>query len=103
MLHIFFIKSYIKQKNFWYENINIWYGKMQLNTGVARTLDTNTRKTSISQATHFCQVKLIIMSAVVLAFVIVASGNDDVHSNHTQDEHVEHRRPHQLLWRQTSV
>lgn len=38
---------------------------------------------------------------MVLAFIIVASGNDDVHSDHAQDEHVEHRGPHQLLWKQS--
>lgn len=52
---------------------------------------------------HLCQVKLIIVPAVVLAFIIVASGNDDVHSDHAQDEHVEHRGPHQLLWKQSSI
>lgn len=52
---------------------------------------------------HLCQVELIIVPAVVLAFIIVASSNDDVHSDHAQDEHVEHRGPHQLLWKQSSV
>lgn len=43
------------------------------------------------------------MPPVVLSFIIVASGNNDVHSDHTQDEHVEHRGPHQLLWKQSSI
>lgn len=52
---------------------------------------------------HLCQVELVIVPAVVLAFIIVASGNNDVHSHHAQDEHVEHGGPHQLLWKQSSV
>ena len=55
---------------------------------------------SATHTTHLCQVKLIVVPAVVLAFVIVASGNDDVHGDHAQDEHVEHRGAHQLLWKQ---
>lgn len=43
---------------------------------------------------HLCQVKLVIVPAVVLAFIIVASGNDDVHGDHAQDEHVKHGGPH---------
>lgn len=58
-------------------------------------------KLKIHKISHLCQVKFIIVPAVVLAFIIVASGNNDVHSNHAQDEHVEHRGPHQLLWKQS--
>lgn len=68
----------------------IWYGEF--------TLQVNTVCLYVSS--YLCKVKLIIVSAVVLAFIIVASSNNDVHSNHTQDEHVKHRGPHQLLWKQ---
>lgn len=43
---------------------------------------------------HLCQVKLLIVPAVVLAFIRVARGNDDVQSDHAQNEHVKHGGPH---------
>lgn len=43
---------------------------------------------------HLGQVKLVIVPGVVLAFIRVARGNDDVHSDHAQNEHVKHGGPH---------
>ena len=39
---------------------------------------------------HLCHVELVVDSCVVLAFVVVAGGNDHVHGDHAEDEHVEH-------------
>lgn len=46
---------------------------------------------------YLSQVELIIVLFMVLALVIVAGGHNHIHSHHTQDEHVEHRRAHQVL------
>lgn len=50
--------------------------------------------------TYLSQVELVIVLLVVLALVIIAGGHNHIHSHHTQDEHVEHRRAHQVLQRQ---
>lgn len=47
------------------------------------------------------QVELIVVLFMVLALVIVAGRHNHIHGHHTQDEHVEHRRAHQVLRRQT--
>lgn len=73
-------------------------GWFRVNMWNSKTMQLKKTKTP-----HLCQVKLIIVPAVVLAFIIVASGNNHVHRNHAQDKHVEHRGPHQLLWKQSSL
>lgn len=47
---------------------------------------------------YLSQVELVVDEFMVLALVVVASSYDHIDSHHTEDEYVENRRTHQLLW-----